>query len=150
MGTCGDDYSSTENLGYLLLGTATTSSTIPTTTEGCNAIKLAQTFIDGYLNNETAYSTVPAAIVGICTRVAAKIIQVMKWWSITEGATSDSDYQGSANYPPDLVNEVMTADIRADLDAWKAKEDYVLSSEVGLVIRTPQDSDLDFSKTDYA
>jgi len=98
---------------------------------------------------DTSYTTIPAAIKSIATRIAVKIIQVQNWWKITEGATSDSDYQGSSNYDGDLLAQVMSQDIRDDLDAWKKHEDYILSSTPSLIIRTPQDSDLDFSKTEY-
>ena len=97
----------------------------------------------------TSYTTIPAAITSIATRIAAKIIQVQKWWSVTEGATSDNDYQGSANYDGDLFTAVMTQDIRDDLDAWKTQEDYVLSGSVSLIVKTPQQADLDMSKDEY-
>lgn len=147
--SCSNDYTTTTNVGYMILGTATTTSTVPTTDEACSAIKLAEVFINGHLHMSTSYTTIPAAITGIATRIAVKIIQVQKWWAVTEGATSDSDYQGSANYDGDLLAAVMSQDIKDDLDVWKQNEDYILSGSPGLVIRTPQQSDLDMSRDEY-
>lgn len=149
MGTCDNDYTTTANVGYMILGTATTTSSVPTTTEACNAIKLAEVLINGHLHMSTPYTTIPAAVTSIATRIAVKIINVQKWWQVTEGASSDSDYQGSANYDGDLVEAVMTQDIRDDLDNWKTQEDYILSSTPNLIIRTPQQSDLDMSRDEY-
>ena len=149
MGTCGNDYCTTAQIGYILLGTATTASTVPTTTEACNMIQAAEALINGYLHKSASYTTVPTPITAIAIKIVINIASVKSWWVDTEGATSVSDPMGSATFPADLVDRIMTDAIKKELDDFIKNEDYYLSSESGLVIFTPQDTDLDFSDSMY-
>lgn len=149
MGTCGNDYCLDADVSYILLGAASSGSTVPTTTQICNAIQAAETLINGHLRKATSYTTVPAAITAITVKIVLNIIQVQKWWSVTEGAIADSDYMGTASYPDNMIDKIMTPEIKEELDEYMRRMKYYEDGEVNLIIATPQKSDLDFTQDEY-
>lgn len=151
MGTCGSDYTDTDTIGYILIGAALSDApaTVPTLTQACNAIQVAEALINGHLMRSTSYTTVPTPITAIAIKIVLNIIQVQKWWGVTEGAVSDTDYMGTASYPSDLLDKIMTPEIKKELDAYKRLSKYYEDDECNLIFVTPQDSDIDFSEDQF-
>jgi len=151
VGTCGNDYCTQDDVAFILLGASASDSTptVPTATQICNAIITAEKLINGRLHRAISYTTVPTPITEIAIKIVLNIIQVQKWWEVAEGATSDTDYQGSANYPADLINKIMTPEICKEIDEYKKLSKYYEADECNLIITTPQDDDLDFSRDEY-
>ena len=152
MGTCGEDYTTTALLGQLLNGVALGAGTIPTITQGCSAIVAAQTVIDSYLQKTASYTSgsVPLTVRGIALRVAAVAVQVQKWWGQTQGAVQNVDEMGSATFSADLLHQLLTSEIKKELDDWKIAEEYVTSGDPTFAVQNVEDGDLNFGSSNYS
>lgn len=148
MGTCGNDYTTTAKVGYVLLGAATSTSTTPTTSQACYAIQAAEDLIDGYLHKDTAYTTVPQAIQSIALRLTVHLLRLRQAWEVTEGASSDSDLMGSASYDADY-SELIPKNIRDDLDEYIKWKAYREDTEVPFKVQNVEDDDLSFDEDWY-